>query len=88
MSLDGLPQQFEEFVERARAALSQEMTAAKNIIAAATAEKNSAQNAVATLEAQCKQAQSHVTVPDYVAIGVLVVLIVWAVADWFPRGRL
>ena len=28
------------------------------------------------------------TVPDYVAIGVLIVLIVWAVADWFPRGKL
>jgi hypothetical protein len=27
-----------------------------------------------------------VTVPDYVAIGVLIVLIVWAMADWFPRG--
>ena len=29
-----------------------------------------------------------VTVPDYVAIGILVVLIVWAVADWIPRGKL
>jgi hypothetical protein len=29
-----------------------------------------------------------VTVPDYVAIGVLIVLIVWAVADCFPRGKL
>ena len=26
------------------------------------------------------------TIPDYVAIGVLLVLIVWAVADRFPRG--
>ena len=25
-------------------------------------------------------------VPDYVAIGVLVVLVAWAVADRFPRG--
>ena len=25
-------------------------------------------------------------IPDYVAIGVLIVLIVWAVADRFPRG--
>ena len=24
--------------------------------------------------------------PDYIALGVLIVLIVWAVADWFPRG--
>jgi hypothetical protein len=28
------------------------------------------------------------TIFDYVAIGVLVVLIVWAVADWIPRGKL
>ena len=28
------------------------------------------------------------TVLDYVAIGVLVVLVVWAVADWIPRGKL
>ena len=26
--------------------------------------------------------------PDYVAIGVLVALLVWAVADQFPRGKL
>jgi len=26
--------------------------------------------------------------PDYVAIGVLIVLLVWAVADWVPRGKL
>jgi hypothetical protein len=29
-----------------------------------------------------------VTVPDYVAIGGLIVLIVWAMANWFPRGKL
>jgi hypothetical protein len=29
-----------------------------------------------------------VTMPDYVAIGVLIVLLVWAVADWVPRGKL
>jgi hypothetical protein len=28
------------------------------------------------------------TILDYVAIGVLVLLIVWAVADWIPRGKL
>jgi hypothetical protein len=28
------------------------------------------------------------TLPDYVAIGVLIGLIVWAVADWVPRGKL
>ena len=33
MSLDELPDQFKEFVERARAALGREITAAKNIIA-------------------------------------------------------
>jgi hypothetical protein len=26
--------------------------------------------------------------PDYVAIGVLIVLAVWAVADWIPRDKL
>jgi hypothetical protein len=39
MSLHGLPAEFEQFVDRARAALSREITTAKNIIAAATAEK-------------------------------------------------
>jgi hypothetical protein len=34
------------------------------------------------------EGEVSVTVPDYVAIGVLIVLIVWAVADWFPRGKL
>ena len=29
-----------------------------------------------------------VTIFDYVAIGVLVILVVWAVADWIPRGKL
>src|SRR6516164_1445299 len=59
MSLDGLPQQFEEFVERARAALSQEITTAKNIIAAANAEKSAAQNALSNLEARCKSTQDQ-----------------------------
>jgi hypothetical protein len=27
-------------------------------------------------------------IPDYIAIGVLIVLLVWAVADWVPRGKL
>jgi len=26
--------------------------------------------------------------PDYIALAVLIVLIVWAVADWIPRGKL
>jgi hypothetical protein len=25
-------------------------------------------------------------IPDYIALGVLIVLIVWAVADWFSQG--
>jgi hypothetical protein len=28
------------------------------------------------------------TIFDYAAIGVLVVLMVWAVADWIPRDKL
>jgi hypothetical protein len=27
-------------------------------------------------------------VPDYIAIGVLIVVVVWAVADQFPRSKL
>ena len=27
-------------------------------------------------------------IPDYIAIGVLIVVLVWAVADQFPRGEL
>ncbi len=27
-------------------------------------------------------------IPDYIAIGVLIVLLVWAVADQIPRGKL
>jgi chromosome segregation ATPase len=39
MSIDGLPEQFEEFVERARAALGREITAAKTVVAAAMLKK-------------------------------------------------
>jgi hypothetical protein len=28
------------------------------------------------------------TIPDYVAIGVLIVLIAWAAVEWIPRGKL
>jgi chromosome segregation ATPase len=59
MSLDELPQQFEQFVERARAALGQEITAAKNIVAAANAEKSSAQSTLADLQTQIKSAQDQ-----------------------------
>jgi hypothetical protein len=27
-------------------------------------------------------------IPDYIAIGVLILVLVWAVADQFPRGKL
>jgi chromosome segregation ATPase len=59
MSLDGLPGQFEQFVERARAVLGREITAAKNLVAAAKAEKTSAQNALSNLQNQCKLAQDQ-----------------------------
>jgi hypothetical protein len=29
-----------------------------------------------------------VLVPDYIAIGILIVCIVWVVADWIPRDKL
>jgi predicted nucleic acid-binding Zn-ribbon protein len=59
MSLHGLPAEFDAFVERARAALNREITAAKNIIAAANAEKSSVQAALAEIQAQCKAAQTQ-----------------------------
>lgn len=59
MSIDGLPEQFEEFVERARAALGREITAAKTVVAAANAEKSSVQNTLSDLQAQCKLAQDQ-----------------------------
>jgi hypothetical protein len=59
MTLHGLPAEFDAFVERARVALSQEITAAKKFVAAANAEKNAAQTALSNLEGQCKSAQSQ-----------------------------
>jgi chromosome segregation ATPase len=59
MTLDGLPGQFEVFVERARAALEGEIAGAKNIAAAAIAEKNAAQTALSELRDQHKQTQSQ-----------------------------
>jgi chromosome segregation ATPase len=59
MSLHGLPAEFEQFVDRARAALDGEITAAKNIMAAAAAEKSAASNAVTDLQAQCKSTQAQ-----------------------------
>jgi hypothetical protein len=34
------------------------------------------------------EGSAGVSVFDYVAIGVLIVLAVWGVADWIPRGKL
>ena len=59
MTLDELPNQFDAFVERASAALSREITAAKNVVAAANAEKSAAQNALSNLQAQIKSAQDQ-----------------------------
>jgi chromosome segregation ATPase len=59
MRLDGLPDQFEEFVERVRAALDQEIAAAKSAAVAAHAEKSAAQNALTELQSQLKQTQSQ-----------------------------
>jgi chromosome segregation ATPase len=59
MRLDELAPGLEVFLERARVALSGEITAAKKIVAAANAEKNSAQTALAALQAQCKFVQDQ-----------------------------
>jgi chromosome segregation ATPase len=52
MNLDGLPAQFEQFVERARAALDREITAAKSAAAAAETDKAAAETALAELVEQ------------------------------------
>jgi septal ring factor EnvC (AmiA/AmiB activator) len=59
MSFHSLPAEFEQFVERARAALSQKIATAKNIAAAANAERGQAQAALADLEARCKSTQDQ-----------------------------
>jgi chromosome segregation ATPase len=59
MTLDALPQQFEAFVERARAALSQETTAAKNIVASANAETGLAQAALSDVQSKIKSARDQ-----------------------------
>jgi len=56
---DGLPQQFEAFVERARAALDEQIISAKKIAAAATAERGQAQAALAEFEAKIKSARDQ-----------------------------
>ena len=35
-----------------------------------------------------KRTGRAVLVPDYVAISVLILVVVWALADWLPRGKL
>ena len=41
------------------------------------------------MEAECVQAISTASAPSIsIAIGVLIVVLVWAVADQFPRGKL
>jgi chromosome segregation ATPase len=62
MSLDRLPEQFEEWVGRARAALSRDIERAKEIVAAANAERSSAQSALSALQAQCKSTQTQLEV--------------------------
>jgi chromosome segregation ATPase len=59
MSLDGLPEQFEEFVERARAALGRDITVAKTAVAAANAEKAAAQTALRELQEQRESAKKQ-----------------------------
>jgi len=56
---DGLPGEFEQFVDRARAALSQEITAAKKLAAAARAETATAQATLSNLQAQTKSTQDQ-----------------------------
>jgi chromosome segregation ATPase len=59
MNLDGLPEQFEEFVERARAALDRDITAAKNLVTAANAEKAAAETALRELVEQRESAKKQ-----------------------------
>src|SRR5262249_23297190 len=58
MNLDRLPEEFEQFVSRARIALDQEITRARGIVATANAEKEAAQNALSNLQAELKQVQA------------------------------
>jgi|SRR6516162_3154125 len=59
MSLNGLSGQLEEFLDRARAALSEEVTGAHKIVAALNAEKAAAQATLAELQDQRTQAQKQ-----------------------------
>jgi chromosome segregation ATPase len=55
--LDGLPGQFEQFVERARTVLGREITGAQKIVVAAKAETATAQATLAQLQDQRAQTQ-------------------------------
>jgi chromosome segregation ATPase len=55
--IDGLPGQFEAFVERTRTVLAREITAAKNAAAAAKAETATAQATLSQLQDQRAQTQ-------------------------------
>jgi hypothetical protein len=59
MSLDELLQQFEQFAERARIALSGEVAAAKKIMAPANAETGLAQAALSDVQSQTKLARDQ-----------------------------
>jgi chromosome segregation ATPase len=59
VNIDQLPQQLEAFLENARAALDQQIGAAKHAVTALNAERTSTQNALADLQAQCKSAQAQ-----------------------------
>ena len=60
MSLDGLSEQFAEFVERARTRLHEEVARTKKSLDALNAERGQAQTAIAQLGDQHKQAQMRV----------------------------
>jgi chromosome segregation ATPase len=57
MSIDELPGEFEQFIDRARTALDRKITAAKKLVAGANAEKDAAQTALSELQEQRKSVQ-------------------------------
>jgi chromosome segregation ATPase len=59
MSFDGLSGQFEQFVERARTVLGQEITRAKNAVAAANAETATAHSALSSLQTEYKSTKDQ-----------------------------
>jgi chromosome segregation ATPase len=59
MTLDTIPDQIKQLIEHARAALDQEITGARKIVAAAKAETAAAQTALSDLQSQTKSAQDQ-----------------------------